>query len=140
MVGVAGLVVCGIGFFIDRDHFFRSWLIAYLLFLGISLGSMALMMIQHLSGGSWGVFRRIFEASSRTIPLMAVLFVPVLLAMGTLYPWTHTDHVAADEIMRHKAPYLNVPFFIGRAVFYFVGWSVMALTLSKWSKRQDDGE
>ena len=54
-----------------RDQFFRAWLIAYLLFLGIALGSMALMMIQHLSGGAWGVFRRIFEASSRTMPLLA---------------------------------------------------------------------
>ena len=68
---------------------------------------MALMMIQHLSGGAWGVFRRIFEASSRTLPLMAVLFVPVLLGMTSLYPWTHADLVQADEILRHKAPYLN---------------------------------
>jgi hypothetical protein len=60
MVGVVGLVACGIGFVLDRDNFFRSWLIAYLLFLGIALGSMGLLMIQHLSGGAWGVFRRVF--------------------------------------------------------------------------------
>ena len=60
-----------------------------MLFLGIALGSMALMMMQHLSGGAWGIFRRIFEASSRTLPLLAVLFIPVLLGMSTLYPWTH---------------------------------------------------
>ena len=77
-VGIAGLVVCALGFVVARDHFFRAWLIAFLLWLGVSLGSLALMMIQHLSGGSWGVFRRIFEASSRTLPLMALLFVPVL--------------------------------------------------------------
>src|SRR5262245_64205540 len=71
-----GLAVCALGFVVDRDQFFRSWLIAFLLFLGIALGSMALMMIQHLSGGTWGVFRRIFEASSRTIPYMFVLFLP----------------------------------------------------------------
>ena len=62
-----------VGLLIDRDHFFRAWLVAYMLFLGIALGSLALMMIQHLSGGTWGVFRRIFEASSRTLPLLAVL-------------------------------------------------------------------
>ena len=67
MVGVVGLVACGIGFVLDRDNFFRSWLIAYLLFLGIALGSMGLLMIQYLSGGAWGVFRRVFEASSRTL-------------------------------------------------------------------------
>ena len=87
-------MLCALGFVFDRDHFFRAWLIAYLLFLGIALGSMALMMIQHLSGGPWGVFRRIFEASSRTLPLLALLFLPVVLGMGSLYAWTHPDHVA----------------------------------------------
>src|ERR671924_156574 len=89
-----GLAACALGFIFDRGHFFRSWLIAYLLFLGIALGSMALLMIQHLSGGAWGVFRRIFEASSRTLPLLALLFLPVVAGMGTLFPWTHPDHVA----------------------------------------------
>ena len=80
IAGVIGLAGCGIGLLVDRDHFFRAWLVAYMLFLGIALGSLALMMIQHLSGGVWGVFRRIFEASSRTLPLLAVLFLPVLSA------------------------------------------------------------
>src|SRR5690606_14431168 len=87
-----------------------------------------------------GVFRRIFEASSATLPLLAVLFIPVLVGMGSLYPWTHADHVAADEILQHKAPYLNVPFFVVRAVIYFVGWIAIAMTLRKWSRRQDEGD
>ena len=140
IAGVAGLVVCALGFVVDRGHFFRSWLISYLLVLGIALGSMALMMIQHLSGGTWGVFRRIFEASSRTIPFLALLFVPVLLGMSDLYVWTHPDHVQADEILRHKAPYLNIPFFIGRAVLYFAIWIALALVLNRLSARQDTGE
>jgi hypothetical protein len=140
MVGLAGFVVCAIGFAIDRDHFYRSWLTAYMLFLGIALGSMALMMIQHLSGGMWGVFRRIFEASSRTIPLLALLFIPVILGMGSLFTWTHEDHVATDEILRHKAPYLNIPFFIGRAVFYFAAWAGLSFVLNKLSARQDSGD
>ncbi|HEY1302734.1 MAG TPA: hypothetical protein VGF24_04245 [Vicinamibacterales bacterium] len=140
VAGGIGLVACAIGFFVNRDQFFRSWLIAYLLFLGIALGSLAMVMIQHLSGGAWGVFRRIFEAASRTIPLLMVLFLPVLLGMTTLYPWTHADHVAADEVMRHKAPYMNTPFFIVRAVVYFVGWSTIAWLLNKWSADQDRGD
>src|SRR5262245_52124562 len=110
-----------------------------MLFLGIALGSMALMMIQHLSGGAWGVFRRIFEAASRTLPLLAVLFLPILLGMTTLYPWTHADHVAADEAMRHKAPYMNVPLFIVRAAIYFLRWWAIATFLNKWSEAQDRG-
>ena len=140
MAGVAGLVLCAIGFVVNRDHFFRSWLVAFLLFLGIALGSMTLAMIQHLTGGAWGVFRRVFEASSRTLPLLAVLFLPVAFGMTSLYPWTHDDLVAGDEIMRHKAAYLNTPFFLLRAAFYFAGWIGMAWTLNKWSKRQDEGE
>ena len=140
IAGVVGLVGCGLGFVFDRDHFFRSWLIAYLLFLGIALGSMALLMIQHLSGGSWGVFRRVFEASSRTLPLLALMFLPIVLGMGTLYSWTHADHVAADAILQHKAPYLNVPFFLIRALIYFAGWIGIAWTMSRWSRRQDEGD
>ena len=140
MAGVAGLVLCAIGFVVNRDHFFRSWLVAFLLFLGIALGSMTLAMIQHLTGGAWGVFRRVFEASSRTLPLLALLFLPIAFGMTSLYPWTHDDLVAGDEIMRHKAPYLNTGFFLLRAAFYFAGWIGLAWTLNKWSKRQDEGE
>ena len=140
IAGVVGLVACGIGFVVDRDHFFRSWLIAYLMFLGIALGSMALLMIQHLSGGAWGVFRRIFEASSRTLPLLAVMFLPVVLGMGTLFPWTHPDHVAQDEILQHKAVYLNTGFFLVRALVYFASWILLAWTLTRWSRRQDEGD
>jgi hypothetical protein len=140
VVAGIGLLGCAIGFLIDRPQFFRSWLIAYMLFLGIALGSMALMMVQHLSGGAWGIFRRIFEASSRTLPLLMILFVPVLLGMTSLYPWTHEDHVRADEVLRHKALYLNIPFFILRAVIYFAGWWGISYMLNKWSRQQDSGD
>jgi len=140
VAGVAGLVVCAIGVVVAPDHFFRSWLIAYLLALGVALGSIALTMIQHLSGGTWGVFRRIFEASSRTLPLLLVLFVPVVIGMTTLYPWTHADHVQTDAVLRHKAPYLNTAFFLVRAGIYFLSWIGLALVLNRLSARQDTGD
>jgi hypothetical protein len=140
IVGVVGLVGCGLGFVLDSEHFYRAWLVAYLLFLGIALGSMAMVMIQHLSGGAWGVFRRIFEASSRTLPLLVVLFLPVLFGIGTLYPWSHADHVAADAVLQHKAVYLNTPFFVVRAVIYFAGWLGIAYLLNRWSRQQDSGD
>ena len=140
IAGVVGLAGCAAGFVFARDHFFRAWLIAFLLFLSIGLGSMAAAMVQHLTGGAWGVFRRIFEASSRTVPLLAVLFIPVALGIGTLYPWSHPDHVAADEILRHRSAYLNTPFWVGRAVFFFAGWTALAYILTGLSRRQDTGE
>jgi len=139
-VGLVGLAACLLGVVVAPDHFFRAWLVAYLMFLGIALGSMALLMIQHLSGGSWGVFRRVFEASAGTLPLLAVLFLPVVLGMGTLYPWTHADHVQADEVLRHKAPYLNTGFFLIRALVYFAGWILLTRMLTHWSRRQDEGD
>jgi hypothetical protein len=139
--GVAGLVVCAIGFFIDREHFFRAYLIGYLFWLGIALGSLALMMVHHQSGGAWGlVIRRIFEASTRTLPALAVLFIPIVLGMHDLYPWTHADHVEHDPVLRHKSLYLNIPFFLARAVFYFACWIGFASLLNRWSKAQDEGD
>ena len=140
IIGVIGVAGCAAGFVLAREHFFRAWLIAFLLFLSIGLGSLAAAMVQHLTGGAWGVFRRIFEAASRTVPLLAVLFIPVALGVGVLYPWSHADHVAADEILRHRAPYLNLPFWAGRAVFYFAGWIALAMILNGLSRRQDEGD
>ena len=141
MAGAAGLVLCAIGFFIDREHFFRAYLIGYLFWLGIALGSLALMMVHHQSGGAWGlVIRRIFEAATRTLPALALLFIPIVLGMHDLYPWTHADHVEHDPVLRHKALYLNVPFFLARAVFYFACWIGFAMVLNRWSKAQDEGD
>lgn len=138
--GIVGLVLCVAGAVLDRDHFFRSWLTAYMVVLGIALGSTALMMIQHLSGGAWGIFRRVFEASSRTLPLLAVLFIPVALGVGSLYPWAHADLVKADEVLNHRQLYLNLPFWLGRAVVYFAGWITLTMLINRLSKAQDDGD
>lgn len=141
IAGALGLVVCAIGFAVDRDHFFRAYLIAYMFWLGIALGSMGLMMVHHLSGGAWGmVIRRIFEASSRTLPILAVLFLPILFGMQELYPWAHADHVAHDAVLQHKSLYLNAPFFVVRAVIYFAAWNLLAWLLNRWSMDQDRGD
>jgi len=140
MVGGVGVALCLLAVIVDRGNLFRSWLIAYMVFLGISLGSLALMMIQHLSGGQWGIFRRIFEASSRTLPLMAALFIPIAVGFTYLYPWSHADLVQADEVLRHRSPYLNATFFFTRAVIYLATWNALAWILNQWSLRQDSGD
>ena len=142
IVGVVGLALCVAGFLASREHFFKSYLLAYVFWVGIALGCLALSMVHHLSGGAWGVVtRRVFEAASRTLPFMAILFLPVAFGVGELYLWANPDEVAKDTILQHKAPYLNVPFFFVRAALYFVIWSAMALLLSKWSLEQErEGE
>jgi hypothetical protein len=99
-------------------------------------------MIQHLTGGRWGLaIRRLLEAGTRTVPVLALLFVPVLLGMSHIYPWTLHEYAdrAMREAVEHKRLYLNVPFFLARAVFYFVVWFLLALFLNRWSRESDAG-
>jgi hypothetical protein len=132
------LVACVIGALFSPDQFFRSYLFSYLFYLGMTLGCMALVMLQYLSGGSWGiVIRRITESATRTIPLLAFLFLPILIGIPKLYSWSHDDVVKADPLLQHKHLYLNVPFFIVRVLIYFIGWWVFAHFLNKWSHEQD---
>ena len=140
-VGVAGLALCAVGFAAGREQFFKSYLLAYVFWVGVSLGSLALMMVGHLSGGAWAVvIRRVNEASSRVLPFMAILFVPIAFGAHELYIWANPDIVAHDAVLQHKAPYLNVPFFILRTAIYFTIWSSLAFLISKLSLDQESGE
>jgi hypothetical protein len=128
--GVAGIVLCAIFGFLNKEQFFRSYLYAYVYWLLIPLGCMAILMLHHLSGGWWGYpIRRLLEAATRTFALMAVLFVPVWFGMSHLFPWTQTPI---------KAWFLNTQFFTVRAVIYFAIWLTLAYFLNKWSSEQDE--
>lgn len=138
IVGVCGLAACALGAAINLDQFFRSYLVAFCFCLGIALGSLAILLLQYLTGGGWGlVLRRPLEAGTRTLPLLALLFVPILLGTGSLYVWSHPAEVEADAALQWKRPYLNVPFFTGRAVFYFAAWLVFAFWLNRRSRHED---
>jgi hypothetical protein len=137
VVGAIGLVLCGIGAVASPRQFLFSYLAAFMLWLGITLGCLAIVMIHHLSGGAWGlVVRRLLEAGTRTLPLMALAFIPIALGVQVLYPWARPE-AAADAILREKALYLNVPFFLARAAVYLVIWGVIAYWLNRWSLEQD---
>jgi len=136
--GTLGLAASAIGAIGNSEQFFRSYLQAYLFWLGITLGCLAIAMLHHLSGGAWGlVIRRLLETASRTLPLMAVLFLPIVLGLPSLYEWARPAALAHDRILQHKTLYLNVPFFLIRALVYFAAWILIAHFLSKWSLEQD---
>jgi hypothetical protein len=141
-VGGAGAVVlasCLSAGYLDRVEFLHSYLIAYLFWLGITLGSLALLMMQHLTGGRWAlVIRRILEAGTRTLPLMAVAALPLLVGMKTLYSWARPGQ--DDPVILAKHFYLNPQFFVVRMVFYFAVWLTLAYFLNKWSREEDAGE
>lgn len=138
VLGVIGLILLAVGFFLDPIALFPAYLVGYIFWLQIALGCMVITMIWNLTGGGWGyVTQRLLRAGMLTLPVWAVLFVPMLLGLPVLYEWARPEVVAQDELLQHKLPYLNVPFFVGRAVLYFVIWIGLALLLDRWSKPLD---
>lgn len=123
------------------DAFFEGYLIAYIFWVGLTLGCLALLLIQHLAGGPWGaIARRFLEAGAGNVFMMALLFIPVLIGMRSLYVWTDPGYVAAHPTVELKTSYLNIPAFIFRSAIYFATWGILVFLFRRWSKRQDDGE
>lgn len=137
-LGVIGFAVLGAGALLDREQFFRSYLVAFMFWGGIAFGSFGLVALNHIAGGRWGiVIRRICEAGIRTLPLVAVLFLPVIFGMHDLYEWSHPGHVPHDTDMAFKAWYLQPGFFVVRAVAYFAVWMLMGRFMLRYSLEQD---
>lgn len=148
MVGVVFGIVAVFLAFTRPDEFYRAYLLGFMCWLGLALGSMAIIMIRHLTGGGWGVvIRRIQGAAMRTLPLLAALFVPLVIAVWQkrIYPWAMplasiTDDHIREHLTKHGfilTSYLNFNGFWMRAVFYFVIWNLLSFLLSKWSKEGD---
>jgi hypothetical protein len=139
--GIAGLVgaaLCVMGLLVSPYQFYRSYLWSYLFVVGLSAGSLAWLMLQYVTGGAWGVVvRRPAEAAARTLPLVALMFVPILIGIPNLYEWSHADKVAASHVLQHKQPYLNVTFFLARAAIYLLGWNFLSWFFNRWSERED---
>lgn len=136
--GILSLAACGVGAFFDLKRALIAYLFGYLFWLGLTLGSMGILMIHHLTGGRWGyVIRRLLEAAMRTLPLMALLFIPIYLGAHELYPWARPEAVDSERLLAHKHVYLNFPLVGIRALFFFAVWLIMAFFLGKWSAEQD---
>jgi hypothetical protein len=146
IVGIVFSVIAVVCFFAlpnGRDEFYRAYLLGFMCWLGLALGSMAIIMIRHLTGGGWGVvIRRLQGAAMRTLPLLALLFVPIFLGIHNLYIWARPLNEVADPRLRAHLEditktYLTTGGFIWRAVFYFAVWNLLSFLLSKWSKEGD---
>ena len=143
VIGVFFAAISGVLAFLRPDQFYRAYLLGFMCWLGVALGSMAILMIRHLTGGGWGtVIRRILGAAMRTVPLLAVLFIPVIFGIRHLYIWAQPLSNIEDKHLREHLEqitqtYLTVNGFIIRAVFYFAIWNLLSFLLSKWSKETD---
>jgi hypothetical protein len=143
---VASVIAIGLGF-TNSQVFFRGYLLSYMDWLGICLGSMAILMIRHMTGGGWGmVIRRVLGASMRTLPLMAALFIPLAwFGVPRLYPWampleaiqnpTIREHLEHNKFV--TSGYLNWHGFVLRGIVYFAIWGLIVFLLSKWSAEQN---
>jgi len=148
IIGVVFAVISAALAFLRPDEFYRAYLLGFMCWLGVALGSMAIVMIRHLTGGGWGtVIRRILGAAMRTLPLLALLFVPMIVAVWQhrIYPWAMPlesiqDAHIREHLEKHafiKASYLNFSGYFIRAVIYFAIWNVLSFLLSKFSKQTD---
>ena len=138
LIAVAGALVLK-----QPDEFFRAYLMAFMAWLGVTLGSMAILMLRHLTKGAWGmVIRRILGAAMRCVPLMAALFIPLLFGIRRLYIWARPLQDISDKHLREHLEeitktYLSVNGYVIRAVIYFAIWWGLSYFLTKWSAEQD---
>ena len=140
IVGACALALALLGGALNRSAFFQAYLLGYLFWTGIGVGCLGLLMLHHLVGGRWGfAIQRLLEAGVRTLPLMALLFLPVLFGLQDLYPWARPEVMATDALLQLKQRYLNGPAFFGRAAFYFLIWIGAGAILRMLSARQDQG-
>lgn len=131
LLGIPGMIM-------RTEAFFRCYLFAYVFWIGFPLGCLAVLMLHHLVSGRWGyAVQRIMEAGAETMPLMALLFIPVLFGLGALFPWVHGQGADGALESRGWDAYLNPRFFVVRAAVYFGIWITAGTWLSKWSRNQD---
>jgi hypothetical protein len=141
MAGLLLLVLCGVYGFFDPRRFFEGYLTAFLFWTQIALGSLGLLFIQYLTGGRWGMtVTRLLEAGAMTLPLCAVLFLPLFVGMPWIFPWIHPVGARLQHLVAEKALYLNVPFFVVRYLIYFGVLSAFVFWYRRLSLRRDEGD
>jgi hypothetical protein len=143
VLGAVGLALTAVGFFIDRRATALSYLLAFTYWAGLSVAALLWLGVFHASNARWmTVLRRALETMTLALPALAVLFVPVALTLGDVFPWVHPDPKLYSEeqlhLLAHKSPYLNVPMYVLRTAGYFVVWIGAAELLARWSRRQDE--
>jgi hypothetical protein len=150
---VIGLALLALGFFMNPLLFAESYIFGFYFTMAFPLGCLVFLMIQHLTGGVWGITtRRMLEAGALAMPIFFILSLPVIMfaynAPLTLehyiYEWANPAVITPgspefDPLIAHKTPWLSPLWFAVRMVIYFVIWSGLALALRNFSLQQDRG-
>jgi hypothetical protein len=139
-VGGVALLVSILGAVRTPGLFYQSYLMSFMLILGLTLGSLGLVMLQHLTSGHWGIIiRRPLESATRTLPLLVAFFLPIMfVGMKYLYgAWLDPERVKEEPLSDFQQKYLTHGGFITRAVIYFAIWLLLMALFNSWSKQQD---
>jgi len=136
--GAIFLILSAVGWYMNPPQFLRSYLVAFWFWLALTLGCLTILMVHYMVTGRWGYLaRRPLEAGSRVMPLMAILFIPIVISVPTLYSWANPELVASLNLTHFKLEYLNARFWVIRAILYFVAWFIWIFLLNRWSLRED---
>lgn len=135
VVGVIGSAACLVGSLYEPGLVIRSYLAAFVFWAGLALGALGVLMMQYVTGGRWGrILLRALTSAALTLPLLAILFIPIAIGTSLIYPWTDQALMGSAADLQQKQFYLNFPFFVGRQIAYFVIWIGFAWLLARWSK------
>jgi hypothetical protein len=137
-LGLGLIVICAVFGFFFPTTFFEGYLTAFIFWVEIALGCMALLFLQYLTGGLWGAcITRLLEAGMMTLPWCGVLFLPLFLGLSHIFPWVHPVGEELQRLVRAKDAYLNVPFYVVRFFIYFVVLGALAAWFRRLSLRRD---
>jgi hypothetical protein len=137
-IGGVGLILWAIGLYFNPEQGLRSWLLGFVFWGGIAIGSLGMLMLQYLTGGAWGVvIRKTLEAASRTMFLLVLMFIPIAIGVyyGKIYEWTHLP--ATDPVMIQRGLFMTPLMWILRGFAFLIIFWVMAWALGRWSDLQD---
>jgi hypothetical protein len=134
------LVLTALGAALDAGRTLWAYHVAFVYWAGIAWAALLLLMAMHAMKARWPtVFRRVLETIPLSSVLFLVLFVPIAIGAGKLFPWARPEELHGElrHLADHRAPWLNMPFFLLRAFLYLVVWIVVSHLLHRFSARQD---
>lgn len=135
---LVSVIACAVGYLQEPARFFRSYMVAFSFTAAIGLGAFFFVMVQYLTGSAWSVtVRRIMENIMITLPVGALLFIPLAFGLKDIYSWMNTDLVSHDTVLKGKASYLSENFFLIRTYVYFLLWSIWIFAIYHQSTKQD---
>ena len=133
---IAILIAALIGSPAQKEQALRSWLLGFIFWGGLSIGSLGILMLQYLTGGAWGIVsRRVLEAATRTLVIVAILFLPVFFGVSLMYEWAHLP--PDDPVRMWRGAFQTPMWWMIRTVLYFILFGAIAYFLNKWARQQD---